>query len=270
MKSLALAAAAALAPLASAQAGEARCWFEQGVVVVSATVGDIPGDYILDTAAPITLLHETRAQAAGVGGQTLRAAVRLAGRRTGEVEAHVADLDARTWAFPTPVAGVIGADALQGQVLDLSFHPCRVALHAPGTAPPLAGARPLPVRWVGGSPAAFATVADATRAQTGLWSLSTGWPELRISDRLARIDGLADAAKAYPPEPAPARLAAAGFAGRAAYRPWAGLIAAGETGDLAGRIGAEVLSAQRLRIDFAGRRVWIAQQKGPPDEPAGP
>lgn len=126
MKPLLLALACAL-PASAAQAGEAACWFENGVVVVPASVMGVAGDYILDTATPRTQLAETQAQGAGFAETALTGEVRLAGLRLTGRPVAVADLDMRTGALPTPIAGVIGVDLLKAYVLDVSFAPCRVA-----------------------------------------------------------------------------------------------------------------------------------------------
>ncbi|HRD28184.1 MAG TPA: hypothetical protein PLO65_07785, partial [Caulobacter sp.] len=52
-----------LAP--GARAAEARCWFENGAVVIPAEIAGVAGDWLLDPSAPHTLLHETRAQMEG-------------------------------------------------------------------------------------------------------------------------------------------------------------------------------------------------------------
>jgi hypothetical protein len=64
-----------------ARAGEAACWFENGMVVVSAQVMGIAGDFILDTATPHTQLAETQAQGAGFEATALTGEVQLAGIR---------------------------------------------------------------------------------------------------------------------------------------------------------------------------------------------
>ena len=142
--SLALSACLTLAAT-PALAGQAPCWFENGVVVVGAEVMGVPGDYILDTATPHTQLAETQAQAAGFAETALTGEVRLAGVALAARPVSVADLDLRTGALPTPIAGVIGADVLKAYVLDLSFAPCRVVLWRPGEAPPFVVERSLPL-----------------------------------------------------------------------------------------------------------------------------
>ena len=82
MKPASLASSVLLAILASGQAawaGETACWYEQGVIVAPASIDGLAGDYILDTGAPRTLLHETKAQGAGLTETSLHGPVRIAG-----------------------------------------------------------------------------------------------------------------------------------------------------------------------------------------------
>ena len=68
MSRSALLLGAALALTAApACAGEAACWFENGVVVVGAEVMGVSGDYILDTATAHTVLADSEANAAEIG-----------------------------------------------------------------------------------------------------------------------------------------------------------------------------------------------------------
>src|SRR5690242_6937788 len=62
-----------------AWAGEADCRFEAGTLTVPAEVAGVAGDYILDTGAAQTTLHETKAQAEGFAATALSGDVRLAG-----------------------------------------------------------------------------------------------------------------------------------------------------------------------------------------------
>src|SRR5471030_2121477 len=95
----------------SARSGETRCWFENGALVVPAAFGDIAGDFILDVSVPASQLHVTAAQSSGIAGGEARADLRLAGKRIDAFPMAVADLDRRTRAFTTNIAGVLGADA---------------------------------------------------------------------------------------------------------------------------------------------------------------
>ncbi|MFZ3006904.1 MAG: hypothetical protein WA047_12045, partial [Phenylobacterium sp.] len=148
--------------LAPAPAQAAACWFEHGVVVVPASVAGVAGDYILDTGSPTTLLHETRAQMESLP-PSFRGAVRVDGLRLPDRPVMVADLDARTYAFPTPIAGVIGADVLSAYVVDVSFAPCRVRIWPPGRAPGFPADTRLAMPLRAGRPVVTAAVADGPR-----------------------------------------------------------------------------------------------------------
>lgn len=241
MKRLLIAAALALAP-AAARAGEVVCWFEEGVVVVPASVAGVAGDYILDTGAARTQLHETRAQEEGVTASSLTGDVRLAGLAFPGRSVAVVDLDARTYAFPTPIAGVIGADVLTGEVLDVAFAPCRVALHPPGAAPAFAGDwMAMPVR---------VAVSDGPRALATWVTPATGEPlAVRLDDTLASAPG---AENPHPGGASHGRLRALSFAGVLFENARAGLA----KGD--GVLGTPVLSRWRLRFDFARGRLGLA------------
>jgi hypothetical protein len=123
------------------------CWFENGAVVIAASVAGIAGDYLLDPSTPITLLHNTRAQAAGLEATALSAAIRLPGQTLLAQPIEVADLDARSAGFDTPIAGVIGADVLGQLVVDLGFAPCRVRFSRPGQAPAFRSAAEFSADW---------------------------------------------------------------------------------------------------------------------------
>ena len=87
-----LALAAVLVSAApAARAGEAACWFENGVVVVPAQVMGVSGDFILDTGQARTQLAETQAQTAGFEATALTGEVRLAGQRLQRRAVAVAD-----------------------------------------------------------------------------------------------------------------------------------------------------------------------------------
>ena len=76
-------------------AGVARCWYENGALVAPAAFGDIAGDFIVDVSAPTSQLHLTRAEGEGIVTPSIRAPLRLAGRRLGPAEFQVANLNAR-------------------------------------------------------------------------------------------------------------------------------------------------------------------------------
>ncbi|HEY9235572.1 MAG TPA: aspartyl protease family protein, partial [Phenylobacterium sp.] len=136
LSALAFAVVAAQGLASSARAGEVACWYEQGVLIAPASVAGVAGDYILDTGSPATQLHETMAQGAGIAQTSLAGEVRLAGLTLPARPLAVANLDSRTWLFPTPIAGVIGADILGDYVVDVSFAPCRVSIRPAREAPP--------------------------------------------------------------------------------------------------------------------------------------
>lgn len=242
------------------QAGVTRCWIDQGVVVVPAVVAGVAGDYVLDTGAKATQLHETRAQAEGLGAGPLTAEVRLAGLRLSDHPVTVVDLDARTRAFPTPIAGVIGADILAGRVLEVSFAPCRVGLWPRGHEPRPAHGRPLPLALVDGRPLVTAGVADGLRAELGAFVPATGL------DAALRIDAAQGVAlhggkpeRFLPYGPARARLRALSFGGELWEDLPAGLTPRADlpAGAL-GEIGPEVLARWRLRFDLDAGRLWLA------------
>lgn len=254
---LAIAAAPALAltPL-GARAGESACWFEHGAVVVPASVGGAAGDYILDTGSPRTVMHDTRAQAEGIETGAFQAEVRLAGLTFPDRQVVVDSLDARAGAFPTPIAGVIGADLLAGLVLDVRFSPCRVGLYPAGAAPPLRGGRPLRLAFDHGVPTAPAAVSDGTRGLAGAWVLATGAPlGVRLDARLATAQGVTD--ELYPDGADSGRMRGLSLGGVLVENASAGLLRPEQAiGD--GTIGTPVLSRWRLRFDFARGRLVLA------------
>jgi hypothetical protein len=262
MKPPALILAVGFAALArSASAGETACWFENGVVVVPAEVAGVAGDYILDTAAPQTLLALTQAQGAGYADPALTGDVVLAGRRIAGLSLAAQGIDVRTGLFPTPIAGVIGADALKAYVVDVSFAPCRVALHDPGRAPAFGRATMLPLRWIAGRPTARAMASDGPRLATGDFALATGSDTtVRLSEALARVQGAKKPRELYPYGLLRPRLRALSLAGEIAEQLPAGLIKPDEPG-LAGEIGAPLLYAWRVRFDFPAGRLLLAPKK---------
>jgi hypothetical protein len=242
-----------------ASAGEAACWFENGVVVVGAEVMGVPGDYILDTASPHTLLAESQAQAAGFAETALTGEVRLAGVAVPGRAVAVADLDMRTGALPTPIAGVIGADVLRGFVLDVTFAPCRVALRAAGRAPPFEPQAVLPLSWVADRPVVAAAASDGPRTLAGAFAPATGADTaVRLSDAVARVPGAAKPKELYPYGVLRPRLRALSFAGGLTENLPAGLMQA-EDPDLDGQIGAPLLSHYRLRFDFPAGKLLLGK-----------
>lgn len=256
--SLPLLLAASLWPLC-AQAGAARCWFEGGVLVVPGEVMGVAGDYVLDTGAPHTLLADTQAQGAGFAATALTGEVRVAGLDLRDRPVAVAVLDARLFALPTPVAGVIGADVLAGRVLDVRFAPCRIGLYEPGHAPAFRHAASLPLAWRGGRPVTPAVVADSRRTLSGDFVVATGADTpVRLRDDLADAPGAAKRETLYPYGPVRPSLRALSFGGDLYEVQPSGLTAKAEL-DAAGEIGAPVLSHYRVRFDFA--RGWLELAK---------
>jgi len=266
--SLALFALLALAAATPARAGAAACWFENGVVVVPAEVMGVSGDYILDTATPHTLLAETQAQTAGFAETALNGEVRLAGVAVEGQAVAVADLDMRTGALPTPIAGVIGADVLKAFVLDVSFSPCRVALIPAGHAPRFAAQAALPMSWIAERPVVTAAASDGAHIQAGAFTPGTGADVgVRISDAVASAPGAAKPKELYPYGVSRPRLRALSFAGGLQENLPAGLLKA-EDPALIGQIGAPLLAHWRLRFDFPGGRLLLgAPQAAPVSSP---
>jgi hypothetical protein len=255
---LALALSACLALVGGpAHAGEAACWFENGVVVVTAQVMGVTGDFILDTATPHTQLAETQAQGAGFVETALTGEVRLAGLRIANRPVEVADLDLRTGALPTPITGVIGADVLRPYVLDVSFAPCRVTLSPAGHAPRFQARRSLPMAWVAERPVVKATASDGAKSLTANFTPGIGADRaVRLSDVVASAPGAGKLLEVYPYGVLKPALAGLAFAGDVAEDLPSGLMHA-EDPKLAGQIGAPFLSRYRLRFDFPAGRLEL-------------
>lgn len=264
--------ATATAILASspARAGEIACWFEEGALVVPAIVAGAAGDYILDTGAPRTLLHETRAQAEGFAETQLRGDVRVAGIALSDRPVAVESLDARTYAHPTPIAGVIGADVLSGFVLDVRYSPCRVALHRPGRAPPMHGGLSLPMGRFGPLPLAPGSVTDGRAGARGPWivAVSQALPA-RLNEAVASAPGATKPDELYPGGAWTAELAGLAFAGHVVQGARAGLLRQADADGALGAIGSPVLSRWTIRFDFPAGRL-ILNEQGPPPLGDGP
>lgn len=259
MKAL-IALAAALAVPAAAQAGEVACWYEQGVLVVPASVAGLAGDYILDTGSPVTLLHETKGQMAGYETPEQRGEVRVAGVTLPDRPFIVKDLDRRTARFPTPIAGVIGADVLAAFVVDVRFTPCRLSVRRPLEAPAFRVDAALPLRADRVQAAGRAVVSDGVRAFGADFAIATGSDAgIRLDNRLARAPSdVAEPNRLLPNGGTMGRLAAVSIAGQLAVRPSAGL-EQGEDADLAGSIGGPLLAAWRLRFDFPRKQLLLSR-----------
>jgi hypothetical protein len=244
-----------------ASAGEARCWVDNGAVVVAASFGDMAGDFILDTSAPTSQLHVTRAEEDGIEAPSARAALVVAGERIERLDMAVADLDARSTGFETSINGVIGADVLRRFVLQIDFAPCRIRLLRRGP-PPMAGALRLKVRDAAGVPAVAATISDGHQSRAGLFAIDTASAASEIAeatlsrqppsngDRLIRLRALAVAGRLFEQTPA-------GVTPRTPAAPQ-------------GSIGTAVWSHWRLRLDLRDGWLELAPRRGlvpdvPPD-----
>lgn len=245
-------------------AGAAACHYENGVVVVTAEVAGVTGDYILDTGTPTSQLAETQAQEAGFEDTQLVADIRLAGVTLAAKPVAVADIDVRTGLLPTPIAGIIGADALRGLVLDVTPVPCRIGLWEAGKAPRLKAVRSLPIAWIAGRPTVPATVSDGTAGQAVALSVATGADApVRLSEGLAGAPGASKPEELYPYGVLRPRLAALAFAGHVWRELPAGLLKA-EAG-VDGELGAPLLVGLKVRFDLAADRLTLADpnEKGP-------
>ncbi|KRB52113.1 MAG: hypothetical protein V4514_15685 [Pseudomonadota bacterium] len=264
MKLAILASTALLAALTSAGgawAGESACWYEQGVIVAPASIAGLAGDYILDTGTPVTQLHETKAQGAGIAESALHGRVQIAGLTLIDRPFKVVDLDARTGAFPTPIAGVIGADLLSGYVVDISFAPCTVAIYPLRKAPAFKAKASLPLVRGAGVALARAAVSDGPHALGGDFVIATGADTaVRVDARLASVPGAAKPQDVLPYAEGRAKLRAASFAGVLLENLDGGLVMDGPAA--AGVIGAPLLARWRLRFDFPRGRLLLRPAGG--------
>lgn len=237
-----------------AMGAEIACWLDRGVLVAPATAAGVSGDFIIDTGADHSAIHNTRAQAAGVEGDSLAGEVRLAGARVAGRDLAVEDLDARTWAFPTPIAGVIGADILRGFVVELDTSPCRLTLATAGALPRASGAS-LPIRWRDDVPVVTGALSDGPRARTVALIPATGLDAAaRLSPTIASVPG-ADAKLLTPYEGGRAELRALSLGGALFEHLRVGLSDEEATSD--GAVGLEVLGRWRLRFDFPAGRLHL-------------
>jgi len=227
-------------------------------VVVPANLGGIAGDFILDTATEGLQLHETRAQGEGLPS-TFRADLRLAGRVYRQRPVAVVDLDSRTHAFPTPIAGVIGAGVLDGDVLDLSLAPCRVALFAPGRTPRRRAVETFPLGSAGQRPLIRATVTDGRQIRQGWFLLATSSDAaLRLSSEAVVLPPQTELAPLMPGGGRRGSLRALSVAGQLVENLSTGLDAP-EDGIL-GRIGPQVFVGWILR--FQSGRLFLRRDWG--------
>lgn len=239
------------------RAAEIACWLDRGVLVAPATAAGVSGDFIIDTGADHSAIHNTRAQAAGVEGESLTGEVSLAGARVAALDLAVEDLDARTWAFPTPIAGVIGADVLRGFVLELDTSPCRMTLAAAGVLPRLRGSG-LSMSWQGAVPVVAGAVSDGPVARRVALIPATGLDAaIRLSPSIAAVPG-AEAKRLQPYEEGRAELRALSLGGALFEQLRAGLNDGQTIAD--GAVGLEVLGLWRLRFDFPAGRLHLISE----------
>ena len=239
-----------------ARAGEAQCWLDRGVVVVSAGLGPIAGDFILDLSAPKSQLHTTTAGSFGIEAPDEVATLRLAGETLPGARFEVANLSARSWGFPTNIAGVIGVDVLAPYVVDLRLNPCRLALW-PRRPPAFAAAETLPLRLREGVPSLDAAISDGHAKLAGAFAIDTGSAGVRVADAQAaysRQPPFDDWAWRLDP---PAHLAALSFADQLIQRPRAALEPNAPSG-LAGGVGTDVWSRYAIRLDLKRQRLELA------------
>lgn len=254
-----IARAALLACGLTAWSGEAlgaeiACWLDRGVLVAPATAAGVSGDFIIDTGADHSAIHNTRAQAAGHTEAQLSGEVRLAGASLAQRDLAVEDLDARTWAFPTPIAGVIGADILRAYVVELETTPCRLTLAASGVLPPAHGAAAA-ISWRGATPVVAAAVSDGPRARAVALTPATGLDAaVRLSPTI--VSAPEATAKALAPfKDGRAELRALSLGGALFETLQAGLSEGTQAAD--GAVGLEVLGRWRLRFDFPASRLHL-------------
>lgn len=233
----------ALAP-AAAFAGQTRCWIDKGALVASAAFGDIAGDFLIDLSSPVSQLHNTRAELAGLEAPVIRRDLTIAGKRVAGVDMAVADLDARTRAFDTSISGVIGADVLGRYTVDIETSPCRIRLSSVQTRRFRGGVR-LSVKLVDGRPLVGAKISDGVRVRTGLFAIDTGRWATGVAD--ARLSRTPDADPDQPP--VPTRLRALELGGKL-FEQAPAFIDSGGDGEPTGSIGMAVWSSWHLRLDM--------------------
>lgn len=225
-------------------------------MVAPASVAGIAGDYLIDPSAPATVIHETRAQSEGIGVTELTAPVRVAGLSLAALPVKVVDLDVRAPGFVTPIAGIIGADALAGKVVDLDFAPCRLHIHGPVRGGPRG--RAVPLTLIGGVPTVRAAVSDDRSARAGLFAVDwSSAGQVRLSDRLAVFKPPMEGYDPLARNTATGRLRAFSFQGTLSEETPSGLIA-GLDPDIAGSIGTDEWSRWRVRLDLARRVLTLS------------
>ncbi|MDP1616270.1 hypothetical protein [Phenylobacterium sp.] len=254
-----LAAVLALAP-ALATAAPLACWYEHGVIVAPANVAGAAGDYILDTGAARTELHDTRAQGMGLSGDSAHGDVDIGGFRFPDRDLAIVSQDARTYAFPTPIAGVIGADVLRAVIVDVDFRPCRVELHAPAEAPaPGRGAAPQALQWAAGRPVVTAALSDGRTSRRISLAASTGLAAaVRLAPGEVDLTGVSEPESLAPFETRRADLRALSMGGELFETLKVGL-----SGDEVSAVGPGVLQRWRLRFNFPAGRILLIPAERP-------
>lgn len=243
-----------------ARAGEARCWFEHGAIVVPAALGDIAGDFLLDPASPRTLVHAGAAEGFGLTGPEVRADLRFAGLRRA-ITAKSVDLGPRARPFVAGLAGVIGADALAGYAIEIRTLPCRLKVGRRITVP--RGA--LPLRRIAGVWAVPAAISDGMTSRAGWFAVATAQPGVTVrSARLSRAPP-PDADPDWPP----ARLRALSLGGRLFENVPAGVDPSLPPA-LAGAIGEAVWWRHGLGLDTRRGELWIMPGQPAPGAPRAP
>lgn len=236
----------------AARAGETACWFENGAIIAPAVIADMAGDYVIDLSAPRTLLHETRAQMAGIVEPELILSVEVAGLKAPAVSVKVADLDARGAGFVTPIAGVIGMDVLAGHSVEIDFAACRVRIDQAWRARRQVV---LPVVVVDGLPTIEAAVSDGPTALRGAFAIDTASLAMaRLSTRGAAATGKLDLTARHK---APAHLRALSIGGVLAENVPAGLADDLPEG-VAGTLGTGFWARHRLRLAADARTLSVA------------
>jgi hypothetical protein len=241
-----------------ADAGEAACSLDNGAVIVPAALGNIAGDFILDLSAARSQLHDTRAQGEGLTETEVRAPLRLAGE-TIPADFAVADLDARELGFPTALNGLIGADSLKGHVIDLAITPCRIRLSRKATGARLGAT--LPIRWIAGTPAVWASISDGCTGLAGWFAIDTGAAGVRLSSAIAHLSRSPKDVDASSRDHPPARIAALGFAGRV-FRNTPAALETDLPAPLLGSLGAAVWSNYELRLNLIRDQLTLYPASG--------
>ena len=229
----------------AAWAGDSVCWIQNGVLLAPAVAAGVNGVFILDTGAAQSQIDATQASEADIADAAVTGEVRLAGRVFPGVSMQVLELDARTRAFPTPIAGVLGSDVLARQVVEISTNPCRLRLarsaHARGVRPGIV----LPVELRGGAPYVSAGVSDGTKSRIGAFRIDTGSP---FSVTLEAAQGAASGG----------RLRALSIGGALFETIPAGPAQDASDGAL-GAIGEPIWARfARMRLDYARRTLTLA------------